>query len=243
MYLKEFNLDLPYVLDDETIEFIMKKQNCEYNEATKLDYALNWKWKRRSFSLETRCITAMYERLFGKYNTKDCWKVLIECVENITDERIVNVSGVCSVPIQFSLNDFNEKNELEKKKTTLRMLMEGIEKLALRNNWEVDPFREIALQIEALDYVNEWTWKKSVKSPNKKYNARVICHHNVDSMDIFLSILQRDGTQVFLEKVISEQPDEFAYDRHLGELTWVSDFEVALINKTGTEKFYATLEH
>ncbi|UOK61128.1 hypothetical protein MT997_21325 [Paenibacillus sp. OVF10] len=115
MYLKEFNLDLPYVVDDENIESIMKKQKCERNEAIKLDYALNWKWKRRSFSLETRCITAMYERLFGKYNTKDCRKVLIECVENITDERIVNVSGVCSVPIQFSLNDFNEKNELEKK--------------------------------------------------------------------------------------------------------------------------------
>lgn len=85
--------------------------------------------------------------------------------------------------------------------------------------------------------------EKDLKSPNKKHNARVICHHNVDSMDIFLSILQRDGTQVLLEKVISEQPDEFAYDRHLGELTWVSDFEVALINKTGTEKFSATLEH
>lgn len=116
MYLKEFNLDLPYIEDDESIESIMKKQNCEYNEATKLDYALNWKWKRRSFSLETRCITAMYERLLGKYKTKDCWKVLIECIENITDERIVNVSGVCSVPIQFSLNDFSEKNELEKKR-------------------------------------------------------------------------------------------------------------------------------
>lgn len=122
--------------------------------------------------------------------------------------------------------------------------MEGIEKLALRNNWEVDPFKEIALQIEELDYVNEWTWRKTVKSPNKKYNARVICHHNVESMDIFLSILQRDdGTQVHLEKVISEQPDEFAYAEHLGELTWISDFEVALINKNGTEKFSTTLEH
>ncbi|WKL02065.1 hypothetical protein Q0F98_38040 [Paenibacillus amylolyticus] len=99
------------------------------------------------------------------------------------------------------------------------------------------------MQIEALGYVNEWTWRKTVKSPNKKYNAKVICHHNVESMDIFLSILQRDGTQVLLEKVISEQPDEFAYAKHLGELTWVSDFEVALINKNGTEQFSATLEH
>ncbi|QLG40321.1 hypothetical protein HW560_20875 [Paenibacillus sp. E222] len=116
MYLKEFDLDIPYIVDDENIESIIKKQKCEYHEATKLDYELNWKWKRRSFRLETRCITAMYERLFGKYKTKDCWKVLIECVENISDERIVNDSGVCSVPIQCSLNDFDAKSELEKKR-------------------------------------------------------------------------------------------------------------------------------
>ncbi|WP_336758340.1 hypothetical protein [Paenibacillus sp. USHLN196] len=51
MYLKEFDLDLPYILNDESIESIMKIQKCEYNEATKLDYELNWKWKRRSFRL------------------------------------------------------------------------------------------------------------------------------------------------------------------------------------------------
>ncbi|PQP81569.1 hypothetical protein C0Q44_17795 [Paenibacillus sp. PCH8] len=123
MYLKEFELDLPYIVDDKNIESIMKKQKCEYNEATKLDYELNCRWKRRSFSMETRCITAMYERLFGKYKTKDCWKVLIECVENISDKRIVNDSGVCSVPIQFNLNEFSKKNDLEKKKITLRLLI------------------------------------------------------------------------------------------------------------------------
>ncbi|PJN62764.1 hypothetical protein PAEAM_23270 [Paenibacillus sp. GM1FR] len=34
MYLKEFDLDLPYIVDDENIESIIKKQKCEYNEAT-----------------------------------------------------------------------------------------------------------------------------------------------------------------------------------------------------------------
>ena len=243
MYLKAFDLDLPYIANDESIESIMKTQKCEYNEAAKLDYELNWKWKRRSFRLETRCITAMFERLFGKYKTKDCWKVLIECVENISDERIVNDSGVCSAPIQFNLNDFRAKHELEKKKVTLRLLMDGIEKLALRNGWNIDPFREIALQIEELGYVNEWTWRKTVRSSNMKYTAKVICHHNVESMDIFISILQRDGKQVLLEKVISEQPDEFAYTKHLGELKWESDFEVALINKKANEKYLVAIEH
>ena len=242
MYLKEFDLDLPYVEDTESIESLMELQKCDYKEAAKLDYELNWKWRRRSFRLETRCITAMFERLFGRYKTNDCWKVLIECVENISEERIVNDSGVCSAPIQFSLNNYLAKNEMEKKRDALRLLMDGLEKLALRNRWAIEPFRKTAIQIEELGYVNEWTWKKMVKSPNKKYNAKVICHHTVESMDIFISILQRDGAQVLLEKVISEQPDEFAYAKHLGEIKWESDFEVALINKKGNEKCLVAIE-
>ncbi|MCM3172347.1 hypothetical protein [Paenibacillus sp. MER 99-2] len=240
--LKEFICDLPYIINDANIESIMKIQKCDYNEATKIDYELNWKWKRRSFHLQTRCITAMYERLFGKYKTKDCRKVIIECVEHITDKKVVKDSDVCSVPIQFSLSEFSAKSELEKKKATLRLLMSGIEELAVNKNWVVEPFKEVALQIEELGYVNEWIWKKNLKSPNKKYNAKVICHHHVESMDIYISVSQRDGKQVLLEKVVSDQPDEFAYARHLGELKWLSDYELVLINKAGNEKLLVTIE-
>jgi hypothetical protein len=74
------------------------------------------------------------------------------------------------------------------------------------------------------------------------YNAKVICHHKIENLDIFISIIHSDGTQILLKKVISELPDEFAYTRHLGELQWISDFEVALINKKGDEKVSVTLE-
>lgn len=130
LYLKAFDLDLPYIIDDENVESIMKEENCEYDDE---DYELNWKWKRRSFSLETRCITAMFERLIGKQKTKDCWKILVDCVMN------------------------------------------GIEKLVLDKNWDITPFKETALKIEELGYVNEWVWKKVIKSPKKNYSAKVIC--------------------------------------------------------------------
>lgn len=93
----------------------MQERNCEYHVATKFDYDLNWKEKRRSFSLETRCVTAMYERLFVKMKTVDCWKILIECVETINEERILNLSGVVSVQVEYSINDFNSLSDYEKK--------------------------------------------------------------------------------------------------------------------------------
>lgn len=66
MDLKEFDLDLPYVADEGKINSVILEKGCLRNEATKFDYEANWKDKRRAFRLETRCISAMFEIIFGK---------------------------------------------------------------------------------------------------------------------------------------------------------------------------------
>lgn len=53
--------------------------------------------------------------------------------------------------------------------------MNGIEKLVLDKNWDVILFKEIVLKIEELGYVNEWVWKKVIKSFKKNYSVKVIC--------------------------------------------------------------------
>ena len=51
-------------------------------------------------------------------------------------------------------------------------------------------------------------------------------------MDISIIIKAKNGEEILRKKVISKMPDEFAYARYLSELKWLSDEEVALINKT-----------
>lgn len=82
MYLREIQLSLPYRKNPEALNQIMIQHNCTYEEAIKIDHDNNWMIPvRRRFELETRCIAAIYVRLLGKYKTKDCSKILIECVE------------------------------------------------------------------------------------------------------------------------------------------------------------------
>ncbi|OAS14693.1 hypothetical protein [Paenibacillus oryzisoli] len=242
MYLREFDLDLPYIVDKERIQAIMNEKKCEYHDATKFDYNLNWDDKRRSFRLETRCITAMFERLFVKMKTEDCKKVLIECVESITDERILNFSGIVTVQVKSSYNEFILGNDDEKKRTTLNLLLKGIEKISREKDWVIDAFRDVSSQIEKIGYLNEWIWRKAVKSPQKKYYAEVLCQHNVKSMDISILIRQMDGTEVRKIMVISELPDEFAYAKHLGQLVWTSESEVVLVNKNGDNMVAVRIE-
>ena len=95
MVLKEIEMDLPYVRDTN------QEQLSE--DDIKLDYELNWKGKRRQFQLMTRCMTSMIERIIPRTTTKDCWKILIECVENPSRKGIINLLSFLSL---FLVNFF-----------------------------------------------------------------------------------------------------------------------------------------
>lgn len=233
MELREFDLDLPYVKDENRLQSIIAQHNCEYTDATKLDYAMNWKDKRRAFRLETRCITALYERLFRRMKTADCWKIVIECVPEVRDSSLHNYSGVQTIQINFDYDGFSSYPAFLKKQHTLEMLMRGIRQVARDNGWELERFDEVYKQVKQLNYQNEWIWKKPVKSPDFNYVAEVLCVHDVNSMDIYMLVKDKVGTEVSRELIISEQPDEFAYSRHLGTLKWLSTNQVALVSKNG----------
>ncbi|MEI5907326.1 hypothetical protein WAK64_09675 [Bacillus spongiae] len=237
MILKEFGLDLPYQTEKDKIEEIMYEKNLSHEEATRYDYEANWKQKRRVFSLETRCITSMFERLFSKFNTVDCRKIIVECVDKVDDERILNFSGVYTVQVKFSFDKFIVCNDRDKKNRALNLLMEGIEKINIEKKWENTTFEDVYNKIIRLDYKNEWMWGKTLKSPKKDKIAVVLCQHEVKEMSIFIVLKDMQGIELERKKIITELPDEFAYAKHLGKIKWVSDNEVRLYNKKGTQSW------
>lgn len=125
MILKEIEMDLPYVRDIN--------QEHLSADAIKLDYELIWKEKRRQFQLMTRCMTSMLERIIPRITTKDCWKILIECVEKLSRNDCINLLGVYSVQVLFDINMFWEMNSLEKKKYVVNKIGEAIGIIAQHN--------------------------------------------------------------------------------------------------------------
>lgn len=237
MILKEFELDLPYVYNEESVSNIMQKNKFLQNEATKLDYEINWKQKRRNFRLETRCITAMFERLFEKFITEDCWKVLVECAVDITEKKVHNFSGVYTVQVEFQYNSFMSSNEYQKKQMALNAIMEGVRVISNYKGWKLEPFESACIKIHELNYTNEWIWMKAIKKINNHLMAEVLMRHEIKTMNIYILIKDVNGLEIGREKIISEKPDEFAYNKHLGKLKWISCNEVVLVNKKGDKQY------
>lgn len=232
MILGEFDLDLRYVENKENIKELIKWQNCSYSEAIKIDYNDSWKQKRRSFNLETRCITSMFERLLTRFKTDDCKKIIIECVDKLNNDNIINHLGVYITQIEFDYYNFIKKSNYEKKVESLELLIQGIQKVAIFKCWDINTFIEVEDKIILLNYVNEWNFKKPVKSPNKKYTAEVFCKHEIEKMEILL-IVKDLNQNIIKYDSLTEEPDEFAYAKHLGKIEWVDNNNICLYDKKG----------
>ncbi|WOO34904.1 hypothetical protein R2R35_13965 [Anaerocolumna sp. AGMB13020] len=235
--LREFDLDIPYVSDEKAIQNIMDELNFEYFEATRYDYEKTWKLKRMRFRDEIRCVASLYTRFFEKYKTEDCWKIMPNCVEYISRMIPVSVGGVYEVDIKLDIDSFLKLDDYNKKKQTLELLMNGIDKVLETTGWDRTPFDDAYKKVKDCDYENIWMWKKPLKSPRKDYIAQVICEHNVTSFKIFILIKTRIGEEIEKSLIKTEKPNEFDYTKHFGELKWISDKEVVLVNKDGTEQW------
>ncbi|WBW95929.1 hypothetical protein [Oceanirhabdus sp. W0125-5] len=210
MILREFDLDIPNIGD---------------------------KNKRVKFRDEIRCIASMYERYFSKFKTKNCWKILIECVDMVTNEKVRDLLGAYTIQVKFNIDEYFKLSNTQKKKIVLECLKEGIDKVCDEMKWEKSPFEEAYNKIIENNYENNWTWKKPVRNPTKEYKAEVFCEHHVDVFNISIIIKNYKGEELIRKMVKDERPNEFSYVWHFGELKWISDNEVVLINQDGNERW------
>jgi len=161
MKLKEIEMDLPYVEDEKRVLQIQRDEEIDYQEAVRRDYELNWKEVRRKFQLMTRCMTSMIERVMYSVDTKDCWKLLFECVDKKKENRVKNLLGVYVFQIEFDIEEFFSIDDDEKKKVIIDTVMYGIEGLKDIVGFDLTSIRNACLKIIDSQYINEWIWKKS----------------------------------------------------------------------------------
>ncbi|MDE6761764.1 MAG: hypothetical protein K2J90_13985 [Lachnospiraceae bacterium] len=230
MLLREIELDLPYQKNNEAIQRLQDCKRLDYMEAVKQDYEVNWKEMRRKFQLMTHCMTSMIERIMKPIHTKDCWKILIECVDGCIDVGYRNLLGVYTIQIAFNKQQFFLVSNLEKKKMVINVVLEAIKRFSDIVDFEVANIREACIEIKRRDYTNEWFWKKSCTEKKKKAQVKII--HDVDDVKIYI-VFSEDNNLIQEKLLLCAEPDERSYSLFLGEISWISPNEIVLISKSG----------
>lgn len=232
MKLSEIEIDLPYQKDEIFIRTMQKNATIGYQEALRMDYELNWKGKRREFQLMTKCMTSMIERIMKPIITKDCWKIIIECVSNQENQDYKNLLGVYTIQVQINLDIFYSANDYDKKKMIIDIILDGIQKLSNSVAFELSSITCACIDIANEGYLNEWLWGKK-KLSNKIVQIKV--QHEIHTVNIFMIFFDEKNVVIKEELIISTVPDERSYGKYLGKLISISKDTVALIDKYGEE--------
>jgi hypothetical protein len=187
------------------------------------------------FSFQSKCITSLYERCFSKFNTENIRRINIFCVKDSPKPNLTIVDGFCELEILFDVSGFNKLEDQVKKEVILDTLKQGIDKVVGFNNWESTPFDNAYDSVKELNFINEYVWKKSKTSPNRNFKAEVFISHGLYLCDIDLVVKDRSSKEIIKKLVVSTKPDELIFYHYLGELKWLSNYEVALFNRPNSK--------
>ena len=231
MILKELEMDLPYTKNNLILQQEQVKKDIKCEDSAKEDYEKNWKMLRRNFQLMTRCMTAMIERIMPTIKTSDCWKIVFECVENVSEEKYKNLLGVYVIQVPLDIVTFLSLSDYEKKKITILKIMEGIDKMSLQIPFTLNGINEACMQIISSEYLNEWMWKKPLKINNNLVQIKI--QHDVRELNIYMVFMDENKRINRQELLITTTPDERVYSMYLGKLERSSENEVTLITLSG----------
>jgi hypothetical protein len=213
--LREFDLDLPVASREDRVAF-----------------------RRR-----TRSVAALYERCFGaRLKTGDVWKVLVECVPQAENARTRNLLGVLVVQRELDLRSFWQAGSEKQQRMALDLLMSGISVAAEQNGWDVQAFEDARRRVIEQSFKNEWWLGRTRWSRGRKHRADVWCVHDPERFRAWLVVFDRTGKEIQRKQVIDELPSEFVFAPLLGQLKWLSEGEVVLCSKEGSQVGALTLK-
>lgn len=84
--------------------------------------------KQDQFYLETNCIVYLFEQFLPKLHFNDVRSVQFECYPNaeLACQPVI-MDGLLPVTIPYDVSDFYHLSDLEKKKKTLDLMMDGLQ--------------------------------------------------------------------------------------------------------------------
>jgi hypothetical protein len=184
-----------------------------------------------SFTFQSRCITSLYEKCFSKFSTENIKQINIFCVKESPKPNLSIIDGFCDVEILYDVNEFFKLDDQQRKEVILEVLKQGVDKVVKLCNWDNRPFEDAFNCVKKVRYKTEYVWKKPKSNPNRNHKAEVLINHDLYLCEIYLVVKDKKGNEIVKKLVSSTKPDEIIFSHFLGELIWLSNYEVALFNR------------
>lgn len=237
MLLKDIHFDLCYKKNEKYINDLIHKEKCSIEEAIKIDYKNNWKYKRYKLRNETQCITEMIIRFLyndGKFHFGDCGKIIIECKLN-KDEKIGLISkcdNIYSISTYFEYEKYVGFDNLQKKIYISGIAEKCILKICEYISFPQNQILNVFNKIQENNFINQYIYIK--KARNKKYIAEILILHEVEIAQIYIIFIDiRTKTIINKKLVLSLEPNYWTIENSIGKIRWLDEERVQLLDSRG----------
>lgn len=191
--------------------------------------------ERMRFRSASRTITALYERCFEGLDVQRGWKVLLECVPNVTRGDVRDLLGVLTLQVPFDIRTLDRMDERTKKRKILDVLHHGVMVVAEAERWPFEPFERARHCTLEKDLINAWWWRKPKWNRSKSLSGQLWCEHGMDAFRAWLVVRDPANAEVARKQIIEMSPNEFEFVAKLGDTKWTDAGRFALVAKDKSE--------
>ena len=198
--------------------------------------------KKDQFYLETNCIVYLYEQFLPKIHFEDVSSVQFECCPNAEYScQPVIMDGLLPVTIPYRVSDFYSLSDIEKKKKTLDLMMDGLQVIFKDKGWDEEPFLYAYQKVVEQNYIFKKTYKNPKSSPNRKLKAKVEIEIGLYDCTASLVVEDRDQKQIYSEVLYKTKPRFDLIYPLLGDIKWISNDEIRVHERKPNENRFKTI--
>ncbi|MFP8782365.1 hypothetical protein [Planococcus plakortidis] len=198
--------------------------------------------KQSQFYVETNCIVYLFEQFLPKFHFDDVNSVRFECYPNaeLACQPVI-MDGLLPVTIPYDVSDFYQLSDLEKKKKTLDLMMDGLRVICKDKGWDEELFLYAYQKVVEKNYTFKKTYKKPKSSPNRKLKAKIEIEIGIYDCTASLVVEDKEQKHIYSEALYQEKPIfELLYPL-LGDIKWVGNDEVRVHERKPCEHQFKTV--
>ena len=198
--------------------------------------------KQAQFYFETNCTVYLFEQFLPNLHFTDVRSVQFECYPNAEYAcQPVIMDGLLPVTIPYDVSDFYNLSDMEKKKKTLDLLMEGLEVIYKERGWDKEPFLYAYKKVIEKNYTFKKTYKNPKSSPNRKFKAKVEIEIELYDCTASLVVEDRDQKQLYSEVLYKKKPRFDLLYPLLGDIKWINNDEIRVHKRKPNENQFKTI--
>lgn len=235
MILNNIQIILGYKENHEEIINIINKYNnsISYEDARIKDYEETTKWQSAQIASESNHVISLFLKELGCYDNDICSKINVNCYDGCKNELMGFVDGIGVVNCNFKYHEYKDLSIMDKQKSILNLIDNAFRIISKDIDWDMKPIDKAIDQVQKREFKNIGIALKSKKNKAKNYSAQLLYNYQIDKIEFFMSIIDKNHNEIKCERVLKLMPESIIFKNYIGSIKWISNNEVALLNKSG----------